>query len=71
VPGSQRTAWGWPAFGASEGHGVPQPPPATPAGSREQEIELLKRQAEDLGDALEEIRGRIVELQAEAQPQEE
>jgi hypothetical protein len=71
VPGWQRAAWGWPAFGPGWGYDVPNPPPATPAGSREQEIELLKRQAEGLGSTLDNINARIAELEGQAQPQDE
>jgi len=70
LPGWRRAAWGLPAFGPGWGYGVPSPPPPAPTGSREQEIELLKRQATDLGGALEEIKDRIAELQAEVEPQE-
>jgi len=71
VPGWQRAAWGWPAVGPGGDYAVPYPPPATPAGSREQEIDLLKRQAESLSSTLDDIKDRIAELQAEAQPQGE
>jgi len=69
VPGWQRAAWGWPAFGPGWGYAAPYPPPATPGAGREQEIELLKRQAEGLGRTLDDVNARIAEL--EGQPQDE
>ncbi len=69
LPGWAR--WGaLPAWGSVPWYG-PWAPPAHPiartfAGpSREEELELLKRQAESLTDALEEIRKRIAELESQ------
>jgi len=71
VPGWQRAAWGWPALGPGWAYGAPGPPPPVPGATREQEIELLKRQAEGLSGALDGIKARIAELQEEAPAQEE
>ncbi len=49
------------------GAGAPGPypnPPAAPQMSREGEIETLKSQASDLGQALDDIRRRIEELES-------
>jgi hypothetical protein len=70
VPGRERAAWGWPAFAAGWRYGVPYAAPyPQPAVSRDEELDLLKRQAEGFASTLAEIKKRIAEL--EAQPQEE
>ena len=68
LPGWQRAAGGWPAFGAGGGYGAPYAAPfAPPTPSGEQELDTLKSQAESLASTLEDIKQRIAEL--EAQPQ--
>ena len=68
MPGWQRAAWGWPAFGPGWGYAVPQAPAfAPPAMTGEQELAMLKQQAESFAGALEEISRRIAELEAQAQ----
>ena len=70
VPGWRRAAWGWPAFGAGPGYGAPYAAPlATSVMSRDEEVDLLKRQAEGFASTLDEINKRIAEL--EARPQKE
>jgi len=65
VPGWQRAAWGWPSFGFGGVAGAPSAPfGAPPAMSRDQELDLLRRQAEDFAGALDEIKRRIEELEA-------
>jgi hypothetical protein len=67
VPGWQRAAWGGPAFGSGWGYGLPNAAPFAPAGmSPEEELDLLKRQAEGFATTLEEIKNRIAELEAQA-----
>lgn len=66
LPGWQRAAWGWPAWGFPPGYGpayAAAVPPAPP--SKEQELQMLKRQADWLGAALEEIKKRMDELSAQ------
>ena len=58
VPGWQRTAAGWPAFGAA-----PTVPFVPPTISQEQELDALKRQADGLSRTLEDIKARIAELE--------
>lgn len=64
VPGWSRAAMGYPAFGgmppaAGMTYGAPV--------SREQQLDALKGQAEYFADALDGIRKRIEELEAQAQ----
>jgi len=59
APGWQRAAWGWPAWGAV--------PPQTM--TQQQELDLLKRQAEDLSATLGDVQRRISELESQAQAQ--
>ena len=67
MTGWQRAAAGLAAFGAAA-FGAPYAGRAVPgATTRDQEIDVLKRQAEYFAGALEEIKGRLEELQAEAQ----
>lgn len=67
LPGWQRAAMGYPAFGgAAPGAAPPGAPNAAPYGaamSREQQLDALKNQAEYFADALEGIRKRIDELE--------
>jgi hypothetical protein len=65
VPGWQRAGWGQPAFGV--GWGYPPAAFAPTAADPRQEIDVLKRQADSLAGALDEINRRITEL--ETQPQ--
>lgn len=68
VPGWQRAAWGWPAFGAGWGAAATQTPAFTPpAMTGEQELEMLKQQAQSFAGALEQLNGRIAELEAQTQ----
>ena len=70
LTGWQRAAAGMPAFGGVGAYGVPYVAPFAPAVTNpEQEIDLLKRQAEYFANALEGIKKRLEEL--EAQPQEQ
>ncbi|HIQ21654.1 MAG TPA: hypothetical protein EYH34_10530, partial [Planctomycetes bacterium] len=64
LPGWQRAAWGWPAFGAWGA--APEPYIAPPGVSAEQEIEWLKQQASGLSRTLDEINQRIEELEAKS-----
>ena len=59
LPGWQRAAMGLPAFGACFG------PPMAPAMSREQEIAMLKAQAENMEAAVASVKSRIEELSKE------
>ena len=69
LTGWQRAAWGWPPLGAGRAYGAPYARPFAPLpADREEELDLLKRQAEGLSGALDDIQKRIAEL--EAQPQE-
>jgi hypothetical protein len=61
VPGWQRAAWGWPAFGAT-----PPAPFTPPTIGQDQELDALKRQAETLSSTLDGIRDRIAELEGQA-----
>ena len=70
LTGWQRAALGQPVFGPGMPYGVPPAGPvAPPAVSPEQEIGLLKQQAEYFASALEGIRKRIEELEAQPQKQ--
>ena len=60
LTGWQRAALGYPAFGVPAVY----PPPFAPTMTTEQQLDLLKGQAEYFEDALEGIRKRIEELQA-------
>ncbi|MFW6180162.1 MAG: DUF5320 domain-containing protein [Spirochaetota bacterium] len=62
LPGWARAGWRIPAYGApgaTYGGGVPLSPAIEP----EQEMDLLKREAEMLGSRLDEIQRRIQELE--------
>jgi len=70
LSGWQRAAVGLPAFGGGPSTAAPSTGPGVPpAVSEEQELSLLKRQADGLAGALDELKKRIAELGAE--PQEE
>jgi len=66
LTGWQRAAAGMPAFGGGQ---FAQTPPASPgvppAVSKERELDLLKQQADFLGNSLEQIKQRLDELQAQ------
>jgi len=65
LPGWQRAAGGWPAWGGPAAYGpVGYAAPYGPAMSRDQELDAMKGQAEYLEDALDGVRKRIEELQA-------
>lgn len=69
LPGWQRAGMGMPAYGAPPVPPAQAPPyaaPFAPTATREQELDALKGQAEYFEDALEGIRKRIEELQAQA-----
>lgn len=77
LTGWQRAGYGYPAFGGASPYGTPYGAPygmpygtpygtpSVPTASREQEIDSLKGQAEYFEDALEGIKKRIEELEAE------
>jgi len=70
LPGWQRAAYGYPAWGGyvqgAPPYGYTQTPYGAPGmPSKEQEIEMLKSQAENLQNALGQINKRIEELEAE------
>ncbi len=66
VPGWQRAAWGWPSYGFAGGVGAPSAPVVAPSAmTRDQELDLLRRQAEGFAGTLDEIRRRIEELEAQ------
>ncbi len=69
LTGWQRAAYGSPAFGGvqqSMPFAAPYVAPPAPAMGREQEIEMLKAQAEYFEDALEGIKKRIGEMETKA-----
>jgi len=66
LTGWQRAAAGWPAFGPVAPPGVPYAGPYAPTPSAEQQIDALKAQAEYFEDALDGIRKRIQELEADS-----
>ena len=66
LPGWQRAAMGYPAFGGAMPPAAPYPAPFATAMSGEQQLDGLKGQAEYLEDALDGIRKRIEELEAKS-----
>ena len=66
LTGWQRAGMGAGAYGMPAAYPMPNATPFGPTQTVEQELNALKSQAEYFGDALEEIRKRIEELQAEA-----
>jgi len=64
VPGWQRAAVGMPAWGAPPAY-APPAYAAAPAMTRQQELDALRGQAEYLEDALDGIRKRMAELEAD------
>jgi len=73
LTGWQRAAYGYPAFGATPyaapaaPYAAPYPAPYAPTVTREQELDVLKGQAEYFEDALEGIKKRIEELESKAE----
>ncbi len=69
MPGWQRAAYGYPAYGAGMPYTTPYfPAPYAPYAegfSKEDELNALKGQAEYLEDSLEGIKRRIMELEEE------
>jgi len=66
LPGWQRAAMGWPAWGAPSAQAMPYAAPYAPVASKEQELEALKGQAEYFEDALEGIKKRVEELESQS-----
>lgn len=65
LPGWQRTAYGYPVGGAAP-YTAPNTTPYAPAMEREQEVDVLKGQAQYFEDALAGIKKRIEELESKA-----
>ena len=65
LPGWQRAAIGYPAYGAAP-YAAPYGAAFAPAMSKEQELEALKGQAEYFEGALGDIKKRLEELQKQA-----
>jgi hypothetical protein len=65
LTGWQRAAYGYPAFGGVP-YSAPVAAPYPPVMAREQEVEMLKGQAEYFEDALDGIKKRIEELESKA-----
>jgi len=63
LTGWQRAGYGYPAFGGAP-YGAPYAAPYAPTVTQEQELEMLKGQAEYFEDALDGVKKRIDELQA-------
>ena len=66
LPGWQRAGMGMPAYGMPPAYPTPYAAPFGPVPTAQQELDMLKGQAEYFEDALEGIRKRIDELQREA-----
>ena len=64
ITGWQRATAGWPAYAGPAAGYAPQPAPFAPVMTQQQELDLLKGQAEYFEDALDGIRKRIEELEA-------
>ncbi len=67
MPGWQRAGMGVPAYGEPPAYPTPYAAPFAPAATTEQELDALKGQAEYFGDALEDIKKRIEELQVKSE----
>ena len=65
LAGWQRAGLGMPAYGVPPMQPAAYPAPLTPAVAGKQELDILKGQAEYFEDALEGIKKRIEELQAQ------
>lgn len=69
LTGWQRAAYGYPAFGGAPyapPYAMPYAAPYAPTAAPEQEMEMLKGQAEYFEDALDGIKKRIEELESKA-----
>ena len=66
MTGWQRAAYGYPAFGGAAPNVVPQAAPFAATMTAQQEVEMLKGQAEYFEDALDGIKKRIGELEVKA-----
>ena len=73
LPGWQRFGASYPAYGGAvpyggaTQYGVPYGAPYGPATTKEQELDMLKGQAEYFEDALDGIKKRITELEAKSE----
>ena len=69
VPGWQRFAAGYPAYGGAAPYGgvAPYGGPSGSAPTKEQELDVLKGQAEYFEGALDEIKKRITDLEAKSE----
>jgi len=65
LTGWQRAGYGYPAYGGGAASAAPYAAPFAPRVSAQQELDGLKGQAEYFEDALEGIKKRIEELEAE------
>jgi hypothetical protein len=61
----QRAPYSYPVYQSAVPYGIP----VSPATTKEQEVDILKSQAEYLENSLEEIRKRLGELESEAKKQ--
>ena len=66
LAGWPRAAYGWPSYGAPGAYPTPYAAPFVPTLTRQQQLDALKGQAEYFEDALDGIRKRIEELEAQA-----
>ena len=66
MPGWARAGYGRPAWGAAGYPDAPYPAPVGPAMTAEQELAELKQQAEYFQNALDEIKSRMEQLEAES-----
>jgi hypothetical protein len=69
LPGWAREAQGWPVFSSAAPYGgvAPYTPPYAPTVTKEQELDALKAQADYFENALDEIKKRVEELDAESE----
>ena len=66
LTGWQRAPYGYPSSGGAMPYGAPYAPPYAPTVPPQQEVEMLKGQAEYLEDALDGVKKRMEELEAKA-----
>ena len=67
LPGWQRAAYGYPAYGGDMPYNMPySPAPYTARVSKEDELNALKGQAEYFEDSLQGIKKRMAELEKES-----